>query len=141
MLISRDRWLVVMLRPRRSTLRHKVTEECRLLIAPSEHGRNGLGQLRRVWWLSHSAFNHDWVSYIFSDYLRKILTSTNIRIMEEIAEIRSFEHNIGVSVCAQPVRPVQPTGQTGLHGTITGSMYSNRSDRSHSELTSLLNLG
>ena len=49
--------------------------------------------------------------------------------MEEIAEIRSFEHNIGVSVRAQPVRPVcmdlhgvyvdQPvrpvskTGQTG----------------------------
>ena len=37
--------------------------------------------------------------------------------MEEIAEIRSFEHHIGVSVRAQPVRPVQPTGQTGLHGS------------------------
>ena len=36
--------------------------------------------------------------------------------MGEIAEIRSFEHNIGVSVRAQPVRPVQQTGQTGLHG-------------------------
>ena len=56
---------MVMLRPQRSALRHKLTEECRLLIAPSEHGRNGLGQLRRVWWFSHSAFNHDWVNYIF----------------------------------------------------------------------------
>ena len=37
--------------------------------------------------------------------------------MGEIAEIRSFEHNIGVSVHAQPVRPVQQTGQTGLHGS------------------------
>ena len=36
--------------------------------------------------------------------------------MEEIAENQLFEHNLGVSVCAQPVRPVQPTGQTGLHG-------------------------
>ena len=61
----RDMWLVVMLRLRRSALRHKLTEECRLLIAPCEHGRNGLGQLRRVWWFSHSASNHDWVSYIF----------------------------------------------------------------------------
>ena len=46
--ISRSRWLVVMFRQRRSALRHKLTEE-----------------LRRVWWLSHSAFNHDWISYIF----------------------------------------------------------------------------
>ena len=37
--------------------------------------------------------------------------------MEEIAENQLFEHNLGVSVCAQPVRPVQPTGQTGLHGS------------------------
>ena len=37
--------------------------------------------------------------------------------MEEIAEIRLFEHNLGVSVCAQPVRPVQPTDQTGMHGS------------------------
>ena len=36
--------------------------------------------------------------------------------MEEIAENKLFEHNLGVSVRAQPVRPVQPTGQTGLHG-------------------------
>ena len=36
--------------------------------------------------------------------------------MEEIAENQLFEHNLGVSVCAQPVRPVQQTGQTGLHG-------------------------
>src|SRR6185503_10904101 len=41
--ISRSRRLVVMFRLRRSTLRHKLTEECRLLIAPSEHGRDGLG--------------------------------------------------------------------------------------------------
>jgi len=36
--------------------------------------------------------------------------------MEEIAENKLFEHKVGVSVCAQPVRPVQLTGQTGLHG-------------------------
>ena len=63
--ISWSRWLVVMLRPRCSAPCHKLTEECRLLIASGEHSRNGLGQLRRVWGLSHSAFNHDWVSYIF----------------------------------------------------------------------------
>ena len=38
--ISRSRRLVVMSRLWRSALRHKLTEECRLLIAPSEHGRN-----------------------------------------------------------------------------------------------------
>ena len=37
--------------------------------------------------------------------------------MEGIAENQLFEHNLGVSVCAQPVRPVQQTGQTGLHGS------------------------
>ena len=74
------------LRPRRSALLHELTEECGLLVAPGEHGRNGLGQLRRVrWfslvapgehgrnglgqlrrvrWFSHSAFNHDKVSSI-----------------------------------------------------------------------------
>jgi hypothetical protein len=62
--ISRSRRLMVMSRLRRSALRHELTEECRLLIAPSEHGRNGLGQLRRVRWFSHSAFNHDEVSSI-----------------------------------------------------------------------------
>ena len=40
--------------------------------------------------------------------------------MEEIAENQLFEHNLGVSVRAQPVRPVKPTGQTGLHGSARG---------------------
>ena len=62
--------------------------------------------------------------------------------MEEIAENQLFEHNLGVSVCAQPIRPVQPTGQTGLHGSAwarrrstgqTGGQY--RSDRSVTEIT------
>ena len=44
------------------------------------------------------------------------MTATNIRIMEEIAGNKSFEHNWEASVCAQPVRPVQRTGQTGLYG-------------------------
>ena len=35
--------------------------------------------------------------------------------MEEIAENKLFEHDLEASVCAQPVRPVQPTSQTGLH--------------------------
>ena len=56
---------MVMVRSRRSALLHELTEECGLLVAPGEHGRNGLGQLRRVRWVSHSAFNHDRVSYIF----------------------------------------------------------------------------
>ena len=42
LLISRDSWLVVMLRPLRSALLHNLPEECRLLIASGEHGRNGL---------------------------------------------------------------------------------------------------
>jgi len=46
------------------------------------------------------------------------MTATNIRIMEEIAENKLSEHIVEVSVCAQPVRPVQPTGQTGLHGAV-----------------------
>ena len=33
--------------------------------------------------------------------------------MEEIAENQLFEHNLGVSVYAQPVRPVAKTGQAG----------------------------
>ena len=57
------------------------------------------------------------------------MTATNTQIMEEIVDNQLFEHNLGVSVCAQPVRPVcmdlhgvyvdQPvrpvamTGQTG----------------------------
>ena len=49
---------------RRSALRHKLTEECRLLVIPGKHGCNGLGQLRRVRWFSHSAFNYDEVSSI-----------------------------------------------------------------------------
>ena len=61
--------------------------------------------------------------------------------MEEIAENRVFEHNLGVSVRTQPVRPVQPTGQTGLHGSAWGLRRStgqtgshDRSDRSPAEL-------
>ena len=46
------------------------------------------------------------------------MTASNIRIMEEIAEIQLFEHDLEASVCAQPVRLVQRTGQTGLHGTV-----------------------
>ena len=46
------------------------------------------------------------------------MTSTNIQIMEENAENKLFTHIAEVSVCAQPVRPVQLTGQTGLHGTV-----------------------
>ena len=47
------------------------------------------------------------------------MTATNIRIMEEIAENKLFEHDLEATVCAQPaqpVRPVQETGETGLHG-------------------------
>ena len=44
------------------------------------------------------------------------MTATNIRIIEEIAENKLFEHDLEASVCAEPVRPVQRTGQTGLHG-------------------------
>ena len=36
--------------------------------------------------------------------------------MEEIAENKLFEHDLEASVCAEPVRPVQRTGQTDLHG-------------------------
>jgi len=43
------------------------------------------------------------------------MTATNIRIMEEIAENKLFEHNLEACVCAQPVRPVAKTGQTGHH--------------------------
>ena len=50
--------------------------------------------------------------------MKTIMTTTNIRVMEEIAENKSFRHNLGASVCAQPVRPVQRTGQTGLHGAV-----------------------
>jgi len=52
----------------------------------------------------------------FFYYIKIIMTATNIRIMEEIAENKSFRHNFGASVCAQPVRLVQRTGQTGMHG-------------------------
>ena len=37
LLVSRNRWLVVRLRPRRSALLHELTEECGLLVAPGEH--------------------------------------------------------------------------------------------------------
>ena len=59
------------------------------------------------------------VTYL--DYIKIILTATNIRIMEEITENKLFRRIAEVSVCAQPVKSVQPTGQTGLHGTMTGS--------------------
>ena len=35
--------------------------------------------------------------------------------MEEIAKNKLFEHDLEASVCAEPVRPVAKTGQTGLH--------------------------
>ena len=38
--------------------------------------------------------------------------------MEEIAKNKLFEHDLEASVCTQPVRPVQRTGQTGLHGAV-----------------------
>ena len=117
MLIARDSWLVVMLVPLRSALLNNLPEECRLLVASGEHDRNGIGQIRRVRGCCHSALNHDWISYIFFDYIKIIMTATNIRIMEEITENQLFEHDLEASVCAQPVRPVQPTGQTGLHGS------------------------
>ena len=65
LLISRDSWLVVMFKPLCSALLHNLLKECRLLVASGEHGRNGLGQIRRVRWVCHSAFNHDWINYIF----------------------------------------------------------------------------
>ena len=37
--ISRSRRLVVLSRLRRSALRHKLTKECRLLVAPGKNGR------------------------------------------------------------------------------------------------------
>ena len=68
------------------------------------------------------------------------MTATNIRIMKEISKNKLFGHNLGASVCAQPVRPVAKTGQTGLHGLhgtvitrhrLTGQISSlDRSDRS-----------
>ena len=64
LLISRNRWLVGMFRSQHSALLHDLTEERRLLVSSGEHGRNGLSQIRRVRWVCHSAFHHDWVSYI-----------------------------------------------------------------------------
>jgi len=46
------------------------------------------------------------------------MTATNIQIMEENAENKLFTRIAEVSFCAQPVRPVQLTGQTGLHGIV-----------------------
>ena len=63
--IPRDSWLVVMLMPLCSALLNNLPDECRLLIASGEHGRNGLGQIRRVRGCCHTSFNHDWISYIF----------------------------------------------------------------------------
>jgi len=57
--ISGDSGLVVMFMPLRSALLHNLPEECRLLIASGEHGRNGLSQIGRVREPCHSAFNHD----------------------------------------------------------------------------------
>ena len=57
------------------------------------------------------------------------MTATNIQIMKESAENKLFEHNLEASVCAKPVRPVKLTGQTSLHGTITGPTLSILSDR------------
>ena len=64
LLISRNRWWVVLFRPRHSALLHDLTEERRLLVAPRKHGRNGLGQIRRIRGCCHSALNHDKVSSI-----------------------------------------------------------------------------
>ena len=60
------------------------------------------------------------VTYL--DYIKIILTATNIRIMEEIVENKLFRHIAEVPVCAQPVRPVQPTGQNSLHD-LHGTMH------------------
>ena len=68
LLISRNSRLVVMLMPLRSALLHNLSKECHLLVSSGEHGRNGLGQIRRVRWARHSAFNHDWISYMILDY-------------------------------------------------------------------------
>ena len=65
LLISRDSRLVVMFMPLRSALLHNLPEECRLFVSSGEHGRNGLGQIRRVRWACHSAFNYGWICYIF----------------------------------------------------------------------------
>ena len=46
-------------------LLNNLPEECRLLVAFGEHGRNGLSQIWRVRGCCHSAFKHDWISYIF----------------------------------------------------------------------------
>ena len=65
LLISRDGWLVVMFGPLCSALLHNLPKKCRLLVPSGEHSCNGLDQIRRVRWVCHSAFNHDWISYIF----------------------------------------------------------------------------
>ena len=46
------------------------------------------------------------------------MTATNIRIMEEIAEDATFKPIVMCSACPKPIRPVPPTGQTGLYGTV-----------------------
>ena len=63
LLVPRNRWWVVSW-PWRCPLLHELMKECRLLIAPSQHGRNGLSQIRRVRWFPHSAFSHGWISPI-----------------------------------------------------------------------------
>ena len=63
LLVPRNRWWVVSW-PWRCPLLHEPTKECRLLVAPSQHGRNGLSQIRRVRWFPHSASSHGWISTI-----------------------------------------------------------------------------
>ena len=62
--VSWNRWQVMMFKPLRSALLHNLPEECRLLVASGEHGRNCLGQIRRVRGCYHSVFNHDKISSI-----------------------------------------------------------------------------
>jgi hypothetical protein len=77
LLIPRDRRLVMIMisMPRCSTLMNELTEQFRLFIAPSQHGRDCLNQIGRRWQristigrrgviigVRHSAINHELIS-------------------------------------------------------------------------------
>ena len=67
-------------------LLHELTKECRLLVAPSQHGRNGLSQIWRVRWFPHSAFSHGWISPKIFDYKQSTMEGCRKHKLNQKAE-------------------------------------------------------
>ena len=132
LLVPRNRWWVVSW-PWRCTLLHELTKELRLLVAPSQHGRNGLSQIRRVRWFHHSAFSHGWISPII--LITKQSTMEECRKRKLNKKARNLLQPNPDYTDSHPEYPDSPPGLSGPKSGVSG--YITRPEVLHNSIRNI----